>query len=356
VSAAGVPGSAAWRALTGLPVDVDAVALRRLEQVVGTRGFRRVTTIVRLAGAGHEGCGEDVGYDAEDHGAPPGAEALAQLAGRHTLGTFTALLDGVELWPRPPASGPSRSYRRWAFESAALDLALRQAETSLAALLGRSPRPLAFVASLGLGDPPALAPVQRRLERYPGLRLKLDPTRAWSDGLLRAVAATAAVSILDLKGIPRGTPVDQTPDATLYRRVLEAFPDAWIEDPGLTPATRPLLARERHRITWDAPIGAPEDIDRMPWRPPMINVKPSRFGTVARLLATYERCEAEGIGMYGGGQFELGIGRAQIQRLASLFHPDAPNDVAPAGYNAAIPAAGLPRSPLDLGPPSPGLG
>jgi hypothetical protein len=356
VSRDGAPRSAGWRALAGLPLAVDAVGLRRLERIVGTRRFRRVTTIVRLEGGGHEGCGEDVGYDAGDHDAAPAAGALARLAGRHTLATFTALLDAVELWPRPPAHEPSRRYRRWAFESAALDLALRQAGVSLATALARSPRPLRFVASLGLGDPPALAPVQRRLERYPRLRLKLDPTRAWSDELLRAVASTAAVSILDLKGIPRGTPVDQAPDAALYRRVLEAFPDAWIEDPGLTPATRPLLARERHRITWDAPIGAAQDIDRLPWRPPMINVKPSRFGTVARLLATYERCEAEGIGMYGGGQFELGVGRAQIQRLASLFHPDAPNDVAPAGYNDAIPAPGLPRSPLDLGPPSPGLG
>ena len=37
--------------------------------------------------------------------------------------------------------------------------------------------------------------------------------------------------------------------------------------------------------------------------------------------------------MYGGGQFELGIGRTQIQELASLFHPDMPNDVAPAEFN-----------------------
>ena len=33
--------------------------------------------------------------------------------------------------------------------------------------------------------------------------------------------------------------------------------------------------------------------------------------------------------MYGGGQFELGHGREQIQRLASLFYADGPNDVAP---------------------------
>jgi hypothetical protein len=50
--------------------------------------------------------------------------------------------------------------------------------------------------------------------------------------------------------------------------------------------------------------------------------------------------------MYGGGQFELGVGRGQIQALASLFYPDAPNDVAPGAYNEGEPRPGLPRSPL----------
>jgi hypothetical protein len=50
--------------------------------------------------------------------------------------------------------------------------------------------------------------------------------------------------------------------------------------------------------------------------------------------------------MYAGGQFELGVGRAQIQALASLFYPDGPNDCAPAAYNAPEPSAGLPASPL----------
>jgi hypothetical protein len=54
--------------------------------------------------------------------------------------------------------------------------------------------------------------------------------------------------------------------------------------------------------------------------------------------------------MYGGGQFELGPGRGHIQYLASLFHPDTPNDVAPGGYNDPEPVAGLPTSPL---PPAP---
>ena len=80
----------------------------------------------------------------------------------------------------------------------------------------------------------------------------------------------------------------------------------------------------------------------------MVNVKPSRLGGLRPLLAAYEHCEANGIGMYGGGQFELGPGRGHIQYLASLFHPSTPNDVAPGGYNASEPPPDLPVSPLSV--------
>jgi hypothetical protein len=78
----------------------------------------------------------------------------------------------------------------------------------------------------------------------------------------------------------------------------------------------------------------------------VLNVKPSRIGSVRALFEFYDHCEQAGIGLYGGGQFELGPGRRQIQLLASLFHPDAPNDVAPCAYNAPVLHDGLPQSPL----------
>ena len=87
-------------------------------------------------------------------------------------------------------------------------------------------------------------------------------------------------------------------------------------------------------------------MEALPFRPRTLNCKPSRFGSVKRLFDFYDACAHEGIALYGGGQYELGPGRGQIQRLASVFHPDAPNDVAPSGYNAAEPVAGLPTSPL----------
>ena len=47
---------------------------------------------------------------------------------------------------------------------------------------------------------------------------------------------------------------------------------------------------------------------------------------------------------------ELGVGRGQIELLAAIFHPDAPNDVAPSAYNEDDPVGELPGSPLDPSP------
>jgi hypothetical protein len=132
--------------------------------------------------------------------------------------------------------------------------------------------------------------------------------------------------------------------------VLEAFPDAWIEDPALAPETEALLEPHADRVTWDAVIHSVADIEALRWPPRMVNIKPSRFGTIERLFTAYEYCEERGIDAYGGGQWELSLGRGHIQLLAALFHPDTPNDVAPGGYNATAPDEGLPTSPLKVTP------
>ena len=153
--------------------------------------------------------------------------------------------------------------------------------------------------------------------------------------------------LLLVHGTP-GSRLSRSPDPELYARVAAAFPLAWIEDPALTPETSRVLEPHSKRITWDAAIHEWSDVEALPFRPECLNCKPSRFGSVKRLLDFYDACEREEIALYGGGQFELGPGRAQIQLFASLFHADAPNDVAPGGYNAAAPVAGLPESPLHL--------
>ena len=223
----------------------------------------------------------------------------------------------------------SRRYRVWAYESAALDLALRQAGTTLHEALGRTPQPVRFVVSLRLGEPPSMEPLRRRLNAYPGLRFKLDPTSSWSEQLIAELAQTGAVESVDFKAYYSGSIVDQAPDPVLYGRVVQAMPDAWIEDPALTPETEAVLAGHRERFSWDAPIHSVADIEALKYPPRMVNIKPSRLGGLRNLLDAFDHCAAHSIGAYGGGQFELGVGRGQIQYLASLFHADAPNDVAP---------------------------
>lgn len=334
-----------YDAVAELPLEVESYELERLELKVSPE-FTRVTTVVHLTGAGEEGIGEDVTYTATDP--PPPADL--PLSGSYTLDSYSQLLDGLDLFLQEPEMGASTDYRRWAFESAALDLALRQDGRSLADALGLEPRPVTFVSSMRFGDPPSSGPLLEWRKAYPDLRFKLDPTSDWSDALTDELAALGAVDTLDFKGQYKGTPVDQPPDPELYQRMAESFPGAWIEDPALTPETQAVLDPHAYRVTWDAPIHSVSDIEALLWPPRMINIKPSRFGSVRRLFDAYDYLAENNIASYGGGQWELGPGRGHIQYLASLFHPNTPNDVAPGGYNASEPPPGLPRSPLEPAP------
>lgn len=340
-----------------LPIRVEGYELRGLS-FKASEQFERLSTVIVFRGPGPggetvEGVGEDVTYEALDQIALQDAGPVHDFSAASTFGELCALVGGADLFPTPPEREVSRLYRRWAFESAALDLALRQNETNLAEALGHTPRPVRFVASTGLGglpgssQEPTIAPVANRLARYPNLRFKLDPTPEWSDKLIAELVATGAVDALDLKGQYRNTVVDVETDPNLYGRLAEAFPEALLEDPDLTPETRAVLAPHMDRVTWDAPIHSIADIEALEVQPRFLNIKPSRLGGVESLFRSYDYCEERGIKMYGGGQWELGPGRGQIQYLASLFHPDTANDVAPAGYNDPSVPEGLPESPLE---------
>jgi L-alanine-DL-glutamate epimerase-like enolase superfamily enzyme len=336
--------------LADLPLEVESYSLEGLKAQVSS-GFERLTTVVHLHGAGATGVGEDVVYDSEDHVALQEAGPVHDLSGKYALGEFCELIETLDLFPVEPKREVSRLYRHWTFDSAALDLALRQAGRSLHEVLGREAAPMTFVVSLRLGEPPSLEPITQRLANYPTLRFKLDPTTSWTPELIAELVNTGAVDSVDFKSFYRGTVVDQPPDPVLYKRVAEAFLDAWIEDPDVvTEETARVLEPYHDRITWDAPIHSIADIEALPFAPRMVNIKPSRIGGLPALCATYDYCTAHEIGAYGGGQFELGPGRGQAQYLASLFHPDTPNDLAPSAYNQNEPAPGLPSSPL---PPAP---
>lgn len=324
----------AWEKLRDLEVVVESMRTERRSVDVSTE-FTRVTTTVVFEGAGAEGCGEDVTYTAPDHDWFPQVEP----AGATTLGSFSEVLEGVTLFQAAPQMAASADYRRWALESAALDLTLRQAGTDLGGALEREYRPVRFVVSTR-GDAFAW------LAAAPELELKLDPENEWDRPFMERLAETGRVRVLDLKAYYRGTVVDMEPDPELYATIVEVFPDVVIEDASLDGACGEALRGQERRLSFDAPIHSVDDVRALAIEPGWMNIKPSRFGTVQRLLECIEYCDAQSIRLYGGGQFELGVGRKQIQALASLFYPDGPNDVAPSEYNEGAPRSGLPQSPL----------
>ena len=346
--------SAHWELLRGLPLTIESVAYER-QSATFAYGFERFTTLVRLSGGGAEGLGEDVSpYEDEDvtlHVLNPDLG----LPGEWTLESFCDHLAATDQWSVAPDWDAARRWRNWAFESAALDLALAQAGKPLHEVLAREVAPLRFVNSLGLGDPPTFAPIAQRLSAHPDLRFKLDVTAHWSSELMAEVAATGAVEIVDFKGHYGQELADLRVLLAMYERAIELFPDALLEDAHDIPEVAELLAGAGDRISYDAPIHSAADLDAVPLEPRAVNIKPCRVGDLRTLLDLDDEVARRGMIVYGGGMGEVGVGRGQIQLLASLFHPDGPNDTAPSGYNAAAPDASLPTSPLDPAPAAVGF-
>ena len=223
--------------LADLPLNIEGYALDGLTRDVSSAGFTRASTVIRMHGAGEEGAGEDVTYDAPDHEVLQAAGPVLPLAGEWTLGLV--LRPRRRCWtcgPRAPQREASRAL-------SACGPTSRRRSTSRCARrarrctprLGRESRPVA-------------------LRRLAAPRRAADPRpRGQAPGALPVAAAQARpdhrVDPRDhrragghrrgrlgrLQGPIRGTIVDQAADPVLYRRVVEAFPDAWIEDPKLTP-------------------------------------------------------------------------------------------------------------------------
>jgi hypothetical protein len=342
-----------WPTLAHLPLTIDALEYGQLDPGEGF-GEAHATRLVRLSGGGREGLSEDITLFA-------GGEApQLDLVGTWTLGALCERLDELDQWPggfpkdmqdAPPAMREMVGrWRNWAYEAAALDLALAQAGRALHEVLGLEPRPIAYVNSFGRLDDDIAGNAARRFERYPDIRFKLDVDEKWSDEVVAKLAATGAVDVVDFKG-RYGMPVeDEAALVALYERVLAAFPDALIEDPHDRPAITDLVAPHAARVAYDAPIHTVADLDAQPIAAQTFNIKPCRVGRLSDLFELYDECERRGAGLYGGGMGELGVGRGQVQLLASLFSPGGTNDVAPPGFNALVPEPGLPLSPLDPRP------
>lgn len=347
-----------WERLRDLALDVTAVQIQELAMVTGPQWTRR-TRRIQFDGPGPSalvsGAGEEVSWAAVS-----ADEILALypddlLCWKGSIGDWSARLDAREQTPAYQSLASARvseaDYLRWALESAAMELALGQNQTSLEAVLQRTAQPMRFCLSMGLGLPPSTSTVLAWRE-HGDYRFKLDASSDWTSELIAELAALHCVEVVDLKAYYKDTPVDQEVDPALYARIAQGLPRTVLEDALPNPETTPILAPHFARLAWDAPIHSVADIAAtvpQDWGTlRYLNIKPSRFGTWRRLLEAYAWAEQHQVRCYGGGQFELGIGRAQAQALAALFHPQHANDLAPTLFHQAEPQAGLPVQQLEL--------
>ena len=314
--------------LAALGLSIEDVECHAGSLALESYGGERPTSTVWLRGAGAAGRGEHVGWTPEAHAAFRGAVASVPR-GRWRL----------DEWVGAMARAFAHPYDRAALEAAAIDLGLRQAGTNLFRLLAVRPQPVRYVVSYGrVADPAAEA------RRHPGVELKIDADAGWSDDVYRALAVLGRVRVLDFKG--HG-------DARALERARRALPDVLIEDP--PPGTSP-----GGRVSFDASIRRAADVATLPFRPAAVNLKPARMGGVLEVLGCAALCADAGIGVYMGGMFEVGAGRAQLRTLAALLCPDATNDIAPLAGGArraggtppaggTLPAGGRPpaRLPVD---------
>ena len=299
-----------------LPIVVDGARCETSHVAIAAYdGGRRPTSTVTVHGAGHAGRGEHVGWTAEAH-ERFAARVAGVPCGRLPLGRWVGALHAACEEP----------YDRAALEAAAIDLALRQVETTVFGLTAVAPAPVRYVVSCGrLRDPAAEA------ERAVELKLDVDPE--WSDAVWASLAASRRVAVLNFKGAPG------------VERAHRALPDVLLEDPA--PSAEPWPTSLRRRLSADAPLRSARDLARLTPTPAAVNLKPARMGGVLEALACAAACAEVGIPVYLGGMFEVGVGRAQLWALAALLAPDGPNDVAP----LAVPTHRPPRIVVDPGVP-----
>lgn len=339
------PGALA-AALQALPVRIESHTAETgpVECPGYYDGAPRPRGVVVLSGAGRTGRGESVAWT-------PAAQAAfaAALPDLVPTGSITVGEAAERVRAATGASGAADAgYHRAAVEAAVIDLALRQGSTNMFVLSGRRPRPVAFCRSLtGVADP--LPSARRILARDPAARLKIDPPETgWDDATWAALAALDRVVVVDFKR--RG-------EATGVERAHAALPAAWLEDPPRAALADP-DAPWRAQVALDGWVARAADLERPVVPPGAVNVKAPRLGGPLEALRALDLCAGNGWHAYFGGMFEVDAGRAQARVLASLFTPDAWNDLAPLAGDRASPwpAPGgftgfAPRETADLAAP-----
>lgn len=295
--------------LGAMPVWVEAVEVQRRAVPVGDYpGGPRPSSVIHLRGRGQVGRGENVAFTDEEH-ARFAARAPSLLSGgAFAGGTWRGRVDTL-------LDAGARGYERAALEAALIDLALRQASMTLAALLGSLERSMRVVLSFAARpDPAAYAREVRAANPGPGPELKIDVHPEWDTAAATALAAEPGVVVLDFKS--RG-------EARLAAMLSPLFPAALFEDPPAGTA-HPRRARDASLVDAAAVDGALAQGEA-------VNLKAPRMGGSLEVLRALELARRAGPSAcaYLGGMFEVDVGRAQARQLAALFCAEGPNDLAP---------------------------
>src|SRR5690349_24602523 len=104
-------GESLWSRVAGLALVIEECEYERLHCVLAHE-FERITTQVRLVGAGVDGLGEDVSVFREDGTTLHEARPPLPLAGEWTLPGFSEQLAPHAPRSRPPQALPAARYSR----------------------------------------------------------------------------------------------------------------------------------------------------------------------------------------------------------------------------------------------------
>ena len=293
-------------ALSALTVAVEDASCRCAEIALPVYpDASRPTGVVTLVAGELRGSGEHVAFTVAEQRTFRDAVVPRVPRGRGRLDAFVEAIHALTTKP----------YERAALEAAAIDLALRQARTNCARLIGVEPRPARYVLSFG-PTPDPLAAIAAAAAGELDVKLDVDPR--WDEHTLAALATSGRVAVLDWKG--GGARED-------HERVHAALPNAFIEDPD--PAGAPWSAGLCARLAADSAVTRAADVTAAAVTPAAVNLKPARMGGVLEALEAAARCARFGRDVYWGGMWEVGPGRQQLRVLAALLAPEAPNDIAP---------------------------
>lgn len=303
--------------LAALEADVDQVACSVREVAVPSYAWGpRPIGGVEVRGGGLVGTGEIVEWTLDGQRALA-SEIEAVAAGRLAVGAVR----GLGLSP----------YAACALEAALIDLAMVQAGLTFASLAGVAERALRWVVSID-ADPDPAERCRALQAQFPGAMYKIDVDPTWTPQAMDELARLGGVAVLDFKDVG---------DAALVRALRARFGACILEDPPISSG----------RFARDRPVLSVADARRAVDEGALINVKAPRMGSV--LTALEALAVAPAGGAYFGGMFELGPGRVQARLLASLYTPEAPNDLAPIPRHASSAPR---RSPVRVALDRPGFG